>query len=502
MIKNLLSVYGVQIYSVVITILFTPVLLTLVGADGFGLIGFFLVIQTVLQILDGGISGSLSRQAAISSQNQSCFSQFRRNLKHLQLILTCICFLIIAIAVLMYRNALFTGWFDSSLAATTVNYCVLLMIAIISVKYVGLVARSVIIGFEKHKAISAINLLIATLRYPGAVMLLSYVENNVSLYFEFQLGVMIAELALLFGCSMRYLNKVSMHTEETNTKVNSELSLRELIRFSGVLWLLSLTWVLLSQIDKLTLSSTISLSNFGIYTLAVTASGAMLTLGVPLNQLLMPRLTKLAQKNAKSDFARLLTLAFYSYVTVFLSITMLFGLAGKQLLYVWTGELAASTSAYHYLALLAAGNFFAGLTNFAFLISYSKNTLKSYSQRYILFGAIAIPCSAVMAYFFHEDGAATFWLLQNALFFTIYSIWLIKKYLYQVKHFFVYLLLPLLLINYLSFKFVSSTHLYKSDIRFDNALALALMIGFSLVGNVLIYSQFVRKLINKFNHEC
>jgi len=63
MIKNLLSVYGVQIYSVVITILFTPVLLTLVGADGFGLIGFFLVIQTVLQILDGGISGSLSRQA-------------------------------------------------------------------------------------------------------------------------------------------------------------------------------------------------------------------------------------------------------------------------------------------------------------------------------------------------------------------------------------------------------------------------------------------------------
>ncbi|ENC6729654.1 oligosaccharide flippase family protein, partial [Vibrio navarrensis] len=480
MIKNLLSVYGVQIYSVVITILFTPVLLSLVGTDGFGLIGFFLVIQTVLQVLDGGISGSLSRQAAISSHNQSSYSQFRRNIKLLQLILTGICILIIIISLLMYHNALFAGWFKSRLAATTVNYCVLLMIAIICVKYVGLVARSVIIGFEKHKAISAINLFIATLRYPGAVMLLSYVENNLSLYFEFQLVIMIVELALLLSCSMIYLNNVSIHVEvKSSSKISSELSLRELVRFSGVLWLLSLSWVLLSQIDKLMLSSTISLSNFGIYTLAVTASGVMLTLGVPLNQLLMPRLTKLSQQNSKLDFSRTLTLAFYSYVTVFLSITMLFCLAGKQLLYVWTGELAASASAHNYLALLAAGNFFAGLTNFAFLISYSKNTLKSYSRRYIMFCAIAIPCSSGMAFFFHEDGAAGFWLFQNALFFIIYSIWLIKEYLYQVKQFLIYLVLPLMSVNYLVFKLVSLTPIYSSDIRFDNVLAMTLMISLS-----------------------
>ncbi|MBC8796429.1 lipopolysaccharide biosynthesis protein [Shewanella algae] len=503
MIKNLFSVYGVQIYSVAITILFTPVLLSLVGADGFGLIGFFLVIQTVLQILDGGISGSLSRQAAISSYSQSCFNQFRRNIKIIQLILVGICILIITTSLLMYRNELFSGWFNSGLAKTTVNHCVLLMIVIICVKYIGLVARSVIIGFEKHKAISTINLLIATLRYPGAVLILSYVENDVSLYFEYQLSVMIVELTLLFGCSRRYLNKITIHTElNSSSKINSELSLRGMVQFSGVLWLLSLTWVLLSQIDKVTLSSTISLSSFGIYTLAVTASGAMLTLGVPLNQLLMPRLTKLAQQNSKSDFTRLLTLAFYTYVSVFLSITMLFGLAGEHLLYVWTGELAASTSAYGYLALLATGNFFAGLTNFAFLISYSKNELRPYSRRYIVYGAIAIPCSAGMAYLYHEDGAAGFWLIQNALFFAIYAMWLIKKYLYRVTHFLAYLVLPIVLINYLMFELVSWTDLYKSDIRIENAFSLLLMISLSLIGNAVFYFKFIRTLMKKLNHEC
>ncbi|GGZ00491.1 hypothetical protein GCM10007169_16750 [Shewanella fodinae] len=267
------------------------------------------------------------------------------------------------------------------------------------------------------------------------------------------------------------------------------------MRFSSVLWLLSLTWVLLSQIDKLTLSSTISLADFGIYTLAVTASGAMLTLGVPLNQLLMPRLTKLVQQNSESDFSRLLTLAFYSYVVIFLSITMLFWLSGQQLLYVWTGELEASTSAHNYLALLAAGNFFAGLTNFAFLISYSKNEIKQYSQRYVTFGAFAIPCSAGIAYLFKEEGAAWFWLFQNALFFTIYSIWLIKKYLYRVRYFFTCLLLPIILINCISFEAISWTHIYKSDIRVEKALAIAMMMALSLVGILLIYSNFIKKFM-------
>jgi len=502
MVKNLISVYGAQIYSVIITIVFTPILLTLVGTDGFGLIGLFLVIQTILQILDGGISGSLSRQAALSLQNKACFNKFKYNITVLQILLITISILVFGISMLIYREGYFYTWFNSNLDQGTVNTSLLLMIATICLKYIGLVSRSVIIGLEKHKAISFINLTVATLRYPGAVMLLSYLDNDIKLYFEFQLLVTIVELLLLSTCCMAYLRKIfSVVSNGQGVESSNELSLRELFKFSGMLWLLSLTWVLISQIDKLTLVSTVSLSNFGIYTLAVTATGAMLTLGVPLNQLLMPRLTILYRQKVKNDFIKLFSISFYTYIVVFLSITMLFTLVGDKLLFVWTGEKHNSISAAKYLYWLAIGNFFAGLTNFAFLLSYSSNKLQKYSLRYITFGLIAIPCSIISAFYFHEDGAARFWLLQNLLFFTFYSFWCMKNYLYRMSYCLLYLILPVILVNYSSYKVMSLTEIFTSEKRIDGAIFLGLMISFSLVINIFIYYLFIKSFLIKFKYE-
>ena len=63
--KKVISLlYGVQIYSVAVTLITTPILLMILGVEGYGLIGLFFVIQMLLQAVDGGLTGSITKLAA------------------------------------------------------------------------------------------------------------------------------------------------------------------------------------------------------------------------------------------------------------------------------------------------------------------------------------------------------------------------------------------------------------------------------------------------------
>jgi O-antigen/teichoic acid export membrane protein len=60
----LFSLYGVQFYSVVITIFATPLLIKFLGTEGYGLIGLYFVIQMLLQVVDGGLTGTITKLTA------------------------------------------------------------------------------------------------------------------------------------------------------------------------------------------------------------------------------------------------------------------------------------------------------------------------------------------------------------------------------------------------------------------------------------------------------
>ncbi|KYL36918.1 hypothetical protein A2I96_06485 [Pseudoalteromonas tetraodonis] len=77
--KSFMLTFSVQVYSTIITIALTPLLISMVGAEGFGLIGFFLILQNLIQILDAGISGTLSRQIAITKHCRKAFKVFLLN---------------------------------------------------------------------------------------------------------------------------------------------------------------------------------------------------------------------------------------------------------------------------------------------------------------------------------------------------------------------------------------------------------------------------------------
>ena len=53
-----------QIWAFVVWLIVTPFYLRIVGAEGYGLIGFFIVLQAAIAVLDLGMSGLLNREMA------------------------------------------------------------------------------------------------------------------------------------------------------------------------------------------------------------------------------------------------------------------------------------------------------------------------------------------------------------------------------------------------------------------------------------------------------
>ncbi|NJD86176.1 hypothetical protein EWM60_17325 [Candidatus Erwinia dacicola] len=57
----LLYVYGVRIYTAIVSIVIIPYIIKLVGFESYGLVGFYAVLLACLNILDAGIGGGNNR---------------------------------------------------------------------------------------------------------------------------------------------------------------------------------------------------------------------------------------------------------------------------------------------------------------------------------------------------------------------------------------------------------------------------------------------------------
>ena len=62
--KNIVANYIGQFYNIIIGIVMVPFYLEYLGAEAYGLVGFFALVQSWMALLDMGLSPTLSREVA------------------------------------------------------------------------------------------------------------------------------------------------------------------------------------------------------------------------------------------------------------------------------------------------------------------------------------------------------------------------------------------------------------------------------------------------------
>lgn len=69
--KNIIANFGGKAWAGLIQLLFVPFYIKFLGMEAFGLIGFFIMLQGLLGLLDLGLSTTLNRELACRSANNN-----------------------------------------------------------------------------------------------------------------------------------------------------------------------------------------------------------------------------------------------------------------------------------------------------------------------------------------------------------------------------------------------------------------------------------------------
>lgn len=412
--RNIFASVSSSIFGTILSLIFVPFYLTMVGEERYGLIGTYLLILPVISMLDLGFGVAAIRESAkirvgvdpLAGQN---YVDLMRGMEILFLGV----FALGATASVALSHAFVARWLNVTpgLEAEASGAAAMMFVALL-LRWVSILYRGRVNGFEAIMWLSGFNILIATLRFGAVVPFMIATSPNLQVFFGFQLGVSIIE-AVGFGWKARRLYS---HSHVTFSLSRSIIRVRSIVMFTGAVSIGGLIWVSAAQFDKLILMRLMPLSTYGLYTLAVMLAGGISLLSAPINISLLPALSQLHSADDMPEFI-VVYRKYIQMTAVFvcpMAATMLFFSA--PIIRVWTGNPTYGAQYGSILGLYAIGNALLAVSVVAHYAMIALDRMRLYVIGIVLFAiafvAVLLPLANRMA----AQGAACAWLLVNLVY--------------------------------------------------------------------------------------
>lgn len=404
---NVLASYASQIYLVIISIAILPIYMKHMGAEAYGLVGFFAMLQGLFSLLDFGLTPTISRQTAQYNAGAETALGFRQLFRSLSVIFTGIA--CIGGGLLFYFNHYIAEhWLKlENLAMADVLFCLQIMAICVALRWMTGLYRGVISGFERIVWLSVSNIVIATLRFPGVLLYMYYFGFTVKSFFIFQLIVAVLEFAILAFKAQILLPKLNQ-----SARIGWSLQpVKPLLSFALTIAFTSSVWVLLTQLDKFVLSGILPLSEYGYFTLAVLVAGGILQIGVPISSAIMPRMARLQGERKYEELKSVYIGATEFVAAVVVTAGIILAALAKPALYVWTGDTVLAEKAAPILQLYALGNAILTLGAFPYYLQYAKGNLRLHFIGNLITAILLIPAIIWAAKNYGAIGAGWAWVL-------------------------------------------------------------------------------------------
>jgi O-antigen/teichoic acid export membrane protein len=411
--RNILASYVSQIYVALIGIVMVPMYVGYMGAEAYGLVGFFAMLQAWFQLLDMGLTPTMVRETARFNGGATDALSLRRLLRAMEGV-----FLLVAIiggaAMMAGADTIATSWLKvQQLPLQEVQHAIMIIAAIVALRWVCGLYRGAIAGFERMVWLSGFNIAIATARFVLVIPFLIYIGTNPTQFFTYQLLVALIEIAVLVTQTYRLLPKAD-HAKHTPWQWEP---LRGVLKFSLSIAFTSSVWVMVTQTDKLVLSKLLPLSEYAYFTLAVlVASGVMLISG-PISGALLPRMSKMSAEGDDANLVRLYRNATQLVGVIAIPAALVLAFFAEQVLWAWTGNPVIASKAAPVLSLYALGNGILALGAFPYYLQFAKGDLKLHLIGNGLFVVLLIPTLIWATMQYGTIGAGWAWLGANLVYF-------------------------------------------------------------------------------------
>ncbi len=407
--KNIIANYLGVGWSALMSIAFVPLYLHFMGADGYGLVGFFVMLSATLSILDAGLASVAIREAAGftggDAQRRQEVVALLRSIEIVFLAIACLA----GCGVALLAPWLVQHWLNVPVnLVADATWAIVWMGMSIALQFFISFYSGCLTGFQRQIELNTINIIGATVRSGGAVLVLWLISPSMQAFFAWQA---IGAFSILLVQRILYLRSMEGVNSGLRFSLNSLKRVRHFLVGMGSINILAL---LLTQLDKIILSSVLSLKAFGFYSIAWMLGTLIYRLTGPVFNSYYPKITQLLEQKQQCTMMDVYTQGCRVMAVAVVPISLWMALFSYEIMELWTHNAELANQASGALSVFAIGTMFNAFMH----IPYAIQLAHSYTRLALVQNIIAVILLAPLTWYFATNYGLTAtalpWLMVNA----------------------------------------------------------------------------------------
>jgi O-antigen/teichoic acid export membrane protein len=353
-------------WSALVQLAAVPVLISLVGVASFALVGFHASLVAALAILDLGLSPNLTRRMAGAFVAGADRERAADSLRTYEVVFwtvgTCLGAAVALCAPLIARY-----WLSSSsLAQSEIENSVRLMGLLLALRWPMAPYVSTLQGLQRQVSINAVNAATITAAYGAGIAVIAWLSPSIVAFFGWYCACAAVQLVTLRALAVRALHRQSRAGRFlAGTLIDNW-------QFSLGMSAISLTAVVLVQGDKLILAKLVTLEEFGYYSVALVAVGAMYMVMLPVFNAALPRLCERVAAADEPGLRAAFTFSCQVMHALLVPLGVFLMLFPHEVLLLWTRNPALAARSAPLLVLLAGGTLLNGFMNVPYALQMAR----------------------------------------------------------------------------------------------------------------------------------
>lgn len=396
--RNLLAGLANSIWSAVIGLAVVPFYLKYLGIEAYGLIGFFVTTQALLQLLDMGMAPTINREVARCSAS----GNLKEAGKLLHTLAVVYWSMAAAIAVLIMALAPLIAeyWLQSKqLSSNTISHAVMLMGLVVACRWPVGLYQGALIGAQRLTVSSGINMVMVTTSSLGAVLILAFVSPTVEAFFVWQAAVGFVYTIAMRTAAWRIIGV----TEPIIFDVGC---IKTIWKFSFGVAAISFSGLMLTQVDKIILSKTLGLDNYGEYMVATMVASSLYMLIIPVFNTVYPKFSSLAAQGKTQELFLQYRAITHSLAALLFPVAMTLVIISKPLIQIWTSSDILANNIAPLVSFLLVAYALHGMMHIPYALMLAYGETRSMFSIYIVLIVVIVPLTATLSLMFGAKGGA------------------------------------------------------------------------------------------------
>jgi O-antigen/teichoic acid export membrane protein len=396
-------------WSALMQLVCTPLYVKFLGIEAYGLIGFYLMFQAMMQVLDLGLSPTMNREMARYSAQPEKGAEARDLVRTLEVGYWLIGSVVASI--LFGASAwIATHWIKAgALPIESIKQAVVLMGMLAFFQWPLSFYQGGLMGLHQQVLFNIVRISVVTMTSIGTVLILWLVSPTIRALLLWQTAVSAVQAVVLATLLWKCLPS-AIRAPRFDFSL-----MRNVGRFAVGMGGITLIGLVLTQIDKVFVSKFLSLKVFGYYTLAWAAANGLSVISGVIFSVIFPRMSAQFAVGNESGIRQTYHVGSQLMAVVILPFAAVFSFFPYDVMHLWTRSTETAIFAAPIFGVLVIGS----ALNALLYLPHSLQLAFGWTRLSLTAGLISIfvviPVIIPATKHFGPIGAAAVWAVLNIL---------------------------------------------------------------------------------------